>query len=230
MKKLLLAAVVLALVVGGAFAQDWTSSTSPDTTYIILQADLVGLQYTINNGGVGDENGDPWTSATFSGSFSVSADSFYAAATDMKPCELLHYVFWIENTGGVTANFDLLGVDRGGLWTEDGSADADACTGLGEDEYVIGYVYTSSDNNASTPASGSIDFTTVTTGSEIDDIAGGSGLVAEDPSAAGNDGTWASQIDQAELHVGWRMPSSTSDATDVNHIGIRVEGEVNGED
>ena len=230
MKKLLLAAVVLALVVGGAFAQSWTSSTSPDTTYIILQADMVGLQYTINNGGVGIENGDPYTSSTFSGSFSVSDDSLYATAADMKPCELLHYVFWIENTGGVTANFDLLGIDRDGSWTEDASADADACTGLGEDEYVIGYQYASSDGAANTPGAASIDFTTVTTTAQNDDIAGGSGLVAEDPGAAGSEGTWGSEADQAELHIGWRMPSSASDPDDVNHIGIRVEGEIDGTD
>ncbi|GEM_PF-3040884 len=227
MKRLLLVAAIAALAAMAWGQSSWTSSTSPDTTYIILHADLIGLQYTINSGGTGNLNGDPYTSPTFSGSFTVSTDTFSATASDMKPCELLHYVFWIENTGGVTANFDLVAVHGGGSWSEDASADADACTGLDEDEYVIGYVYTSSDNNASTPASP--DFTTVGS-TEIDDIAGSSGLVAEDPSAAGSDGVWASQIDQAELHIGWRMPSSTSDPEDVNDIGVRIEGEINGTD
>ena len=95
---------------------------------------------------------------------------------------------------------------------------------------MIGYQYASSDGAANTPAAASIDFATVVTTTENNYIAGGSGLVAEDPSAAGTEGTWGSEADQAELHIGWRMPSSTSDAEDVNHIGVRVEGEVNGED
>ena len=242
MKKLLLAAILIVFV-AGAWAQTWTSTSTPDTAWIIFKVDMIGFMFTANWGGAGAENNDPYAVGTHALTTALVAESLVTTAVDVKPCELLHGVFWLENIGGVTANFDVWHLHRGldaagsatGTWSEDAGADPDACAGLDEDEYVIGFDATailSSDGSAATPLAAAMDFTRIPVGSgtcSFQNVSGVAGLVAEDPASFG-DGTWTIEIDQAELHIGLRAPSSASNPATINRIAIMIEGEPNGTD
>ena len=57
MKKLLLAAVVLTLLVGGAWAQEFTSTTVPDDARVVITVKMTGLQFTVNKEDATDGSG-----------------------------------------------------------------------------------------------------------------------------------------------------------------------------
>ena len=182
---------------------DWMSTSSPDTTYILIHADLIGASWTFNHGGTGAEN---TTAANFL--FSVIGDTLSAAGdTTVRPCDVIHKIFWIENTGGVTLDFNVYipTMASGPDWIHD-PTNITCITINRENVYGGAYAFEPSDGDSTTPSSPSwnvLPDDDVGTADEFEDLLG------EDPSSFG-DGTWTSQTDQRELHLKYVMPISST--------------------
>ena len=195
--------IVILGVVMLSSGQDWTSSSSPDTVYIVLSVHMIGASWICNEGGTGVENTTPPLS------FSLDADTFSAsldsATAPVMPCDKIHHIFWIENTGGVTLdinaffNESLSGPD----WVHSDFSDT-LCRGI--DTLVGSYAFKSADPTLSTdPAA---DWTVLP--EDIGTTDEFENLYAEDPFALG-DSTWdAGETDIIDFHLLYRMPSSSS--------------------
>ncbi|MCD6417355.1 hypothetical protein J7M00_01060 [bacterium] len=229
MKKLLLAAVVLALVVGGVWAQpDWTSSTTPDdTVFIKLNVAMTGFEFIFDYQSSGNTHTAPSVTPSMVGTDTSFFD--FTGSDAVSPCEIIHEVFFIENTGGITADMDIWlsredTVTGSDAWSLVSSPSAHTCANTAENQYISGYLWQQGtsdyDGDASTPAAPTwIDMvTSAPSGSpatdQLDD------LVAEDPENTGDFTSstpvaWSTvQNDRAELHLEVLIPfSSTSTKT-----------------
>ncbi|MCD6532147.1 hypothetical protein J7K99_06870 [bacterium] len=215
MKRLLLVAAIAALAVM-AWGQTWTSTAdqSPDTVWIHLNVTMVGVQWTFNYGGVGGDN-------TYTGSFtySVSGDTFEATGSaDVHTCDVIHHVFWIENVGGMTMDFNTY-LDEGltgPTWSHDNSNIT--CATINAED-TIGGAYTFEASDGAVSHSGSWTVLPEDLGSDEYE-----NLVAEDPSSPG-EGTWGSESDQVEYHLELVMPISSS-TTAAQDIYVCVIGKI----
>ncbi len=195
-------------------AQDWTSSSSPDTVYIEISVRMVGASWTFSDGGTGLAHTAPALA------FSHAADTFAAAADSatapVYPCDKIHHIFWIENTGGITLDIntffseDLSGPD----WVHSDFADT-TCRGV--DTLVGSYAFKPADPTLSTiPSVWTVLPEDLGASDEYEN------LYAEDPTALG-DGTWdAGEADIIDFHILYVVPSSSSTIMMQNFYSVVV--------
>jgi len=237
MKKLLLAAVLVALVAGAWAQPDFTSTTSPrDTVYLKMNVHMVGFQFTFT---MVDEEGNCNTAGGYDGTWAAmggaSLDTIEALDDEIKPCNVAHLVGWVENTGGITMDLDVWFVSDADTvttpWTRYDvavAADPPVCsefgsTANGEDKIILDYYVGASDGSEASPACGSVGWvelsmTDAGAASEATDI------YAEDFDTPG-DGTFGTEDDQREVHFGIVFPTSSSN-TNVHILKWAIQGEI----
>lgn len=183
-------------------AQDWISAGSPDTIYIMITVNMIGAGWTCNEGGDGALHSVPPLS------FSLTADTLSAeldsATAPVNPCDVIHHIFWIENTGGITLDFNAFYDEMlsGPDWVH---SDAETTSCRGEDTLVGSYSFEPPDPTLSTtPAVWTVLPESLGATDEYED------LYAEDPNALG-DGIWeADENDIVDFHILYVMPGSSS--------------------
>ncbi len=212
--------IAVAVLTGcSVYAQEWESSSSPDTTFIILRVDLIGASWNFNFGGTGAEN----TTDTLI-SFTSVGDTFEATDTiTVRPCDVIHQVFWIENTGGVSLDFNtyLLNSVSGPDWSHD-PVNITCASIVAEDRFGGAFSFEPSDGDSATPSAPAwvvLPEDSVGATDEFEDLPG------EDPDAPAVDGAWAEQTDQTEYHLKYVMPISSS-TTAVQHIYTVITGKI----
>ena len=219
MKKLLFAAVMVLAVC--AWAQTWSSTPgqSPDTVYTRVTVAMCPFQFSYNNGTTGSAHTAP--ALTFGG---VSVDTLrYSLAECIDPCEVVDIQNWIENIGGVTADFNILVEDVVyGTTTNWHHHDvATTCAGLTPliSENVCGGMF---DFGTSNPVAEAPTWTVLPEALGTDEI---ENVFAEDPASTG-DNTWtAGERDQRNLHIGMIAPASASD-TQQHSMRVLLIGKV----
>ena len=243
MKKLLLAAVVLALVVGSWAQVQVTSAASGETLSVKINVHMVGVAWTLNmysangvDGALASSLGDLLTDGSLT--WSATGDTIGTSNEEVRPCRVLHQVFWMENTGGITIDIDIshTDVEPTHAWSQYTTSIGTDCSGQSEDEYRLEYLLYDSDADSTTP-DGSYAWSTNlqhVPGSEgaivsaaTDDGGTDLDLLAEDPSAI-TDGSWADQDDQREFHVVFITPPSAS-ATENHSYKVNLRGTINGD-
>ena len=207
--------IILFGIVTISLGQEWISTTSPDTVYIVISVSMIGAQWTFDDGGTGAEN---TTAAAFS--FSTVADTFAATGdTPVHPCDIIHRVFWLENTGGITLDFNTY-LDEGlsgPTWSHDNSNIT--CATINMIDTIGGaYSFEESDGDSLTPTAPSWIVLPEDSIGLTDEF---ENLWAEDPNNIG-DSVWTSQDDQREFHLKYIMPISSTDTLEQNFYSIIV--------
>ncbi len=209
-KILLLAVLLFAFPV---FAQIFPAAdTLPMTMRFRIR--MVGLQVTINAGG----NGADRTPGAPTLDWDLSGDTFHVSETLLvNPCDFLHYIYWIENTGSVVLNFDAWDTRAGSIWYKESTlAVTTRCEDLydlippayGANKYASSYFFSPSDGDSLTPPLGMVFWQPLPT--SAGDTREYENLIGEDP-AIRRERTWAAQTDQTELHIGLLIPYSVTD-------------------
>ncbi|MCD6595189.1 hypothetical protein J7L68_05900 [bacterium] len=196
--------IIISIVLGFTILQAQPLILDEGTPgHISIHVSMVGASWTFNEGGVGSEN---TTAAIFS--FSTVADTFAATGdTIVHPCDIIHRVFWLENTGGITLDFDTY-LDNGRTgpdWSHD-AMNITCPTVNAENKFAGAYSFELSDGDSLTPAPPSWIVLPEDSVGSIDEF---EGLWAEDPYNTG-DNIWDSQDDQREYHIEYIMPISSS--------------------
>ncbi len=201
-------------------AQEWTSSGSPDTVFIRMAVRMIGASWTFNEGGEGPSHTAP------SLSFALDADTFHAeldsATMPVNPCDVMHHIFWIENTGGVSLDFNVFFDESlsGPDWIHDDAATEDC---RGEDTLLGSYSFEPADPSLSTtPSIWTVLPESIGTSDEFED------LYAEDPTETPtiDDGTWeADEQDIVDFHIMYVMPGSSS-SLNMQHFFTAVAGKL----
>ena len=184
-------------------AQDWTSSTATDTVYIKIAVRMIGASWIFNEGGTGPAHTAPALA------FSHTADTFDAAADSatapVYPCDKIHHIFWLENTGGITLDINAFFSEAlsGPDWVHSDFVDT---TGRGMDTLVGSYAFEPPDPTLSTDPVA--DWTVLP-----EDIGASDeyeNLYAEDPTSPG-DSTWnAGESDIIDFHILYVIPGSST--------------------
>ncbi len=220
MKRLLLVAAALALLAGASWAQTWTSTAeqSPDTVWVKVNVHMIGAQWTFNVGGEGSDHST--TAPTLV--WSVTADTVATEDSLVHPCDVLHEVFWIENTGGVTLDFNTYFDEglSGPTWSHDNSNIT--CATINAEDTVGGaYAFETSDGAVSGPSSWTVLPEDEGSTDEYEN------LMAEDPTEAPtpDDGSWEAEADQVEYHLEFVMPMSSS-TTATQSLYVCVIGKI----
>lgn len=221
MRKLLLIILVLTLV-----ASVWAQSVIVQTVGSIAEArfkvHMAGLSITITGAGIGQSTGTllgTWAGWTVLSTYTLEYEGSLA-----MPCDRVHGVLWVENTGGMSADiFTYTGYEQqsngscadnawsivshgatAGSWLE--------CVPLNPNQYKFGFATNSTGLGTSTGhafAGSTFD------GLTYSGVANGTvtqwfnDIVAEDPALRG-DGTWASQTDQRDLDIIITVPPSAT--------------------
>ena len=210
MKKLLLAAVLVLAVC--AWAQpDWESvaGQSPDTVYTKITVAMCPFRFSYNDGTTGGAHTAPVWNAVV-----VTADSLeYTLDGCISPCQIAHLQNWLENTGGITADFNIQVNDAiTPDWTHHDAATSCA-TLVPATENVAGgmFAFTASTTTAETPV-----WTVLPEALGADEL---ENVLAEDPALTGDD-TWRDgEADQRNVHIALVAPVS---ATNTNNQTMRV--------
>ncbi len=219
-----LSAAVLFLFFGGVFAQVVAPSAGEEAR-LTVAVSMVGLKYTVTLGGQGSEH-SPTAPALV---WSLVGDTFSAALDTVHPCDFLHAVFWIENTGGITLDFNIWDNEVSTDWVKNPTA-TNGCAALvepappfGENSYGSCYSFEASDGVPATPDSGFVGWVAAPVGGvgSEDEF---EGLWAQDPNDT-SDGVWSVQLDQRELHIGILAPY-TSSTTAPQTIDLSLTGKV----
>jgi hypothetical protein len=237
MKKLLFVAALLAVLVTGVFAQaEFGSSTSPDTVYLTMKVKMIGLSFTVDGILEGSHNSSSLGAATFTAA-TDSINATFAPGYHMHPCDTAELFYTIENTGGITADFEFAAVNGDpaaapNKWNYDATGFG---TCGGENTYTIGYYAlegagfltselptTVTDVNPWTQVAGVFaDLGTST--APIVDI----NLVAEDPENIGDGTTYDDgELDCMDFMWFMRAPSSATESTLDHLIVARLLGKV----
>jgi len=211
MKKLLFAAMVLALCVS-AWAQVSLAIDGTTDMTIRFRITMRGLQLTYHVGGTGNDESildaagiTPWALS--------GTDMFLLIGDDMNPCDVFHQVFWVENTGGVVA--DLKGwhaytqANSGladGAWVCSAAlvANATQCV-TSVDRYKFSTAFTSAYSDAG-HAYGAPHVSMHNHIGEGNSETFIEAFVAEDPANRG-DGTWGDDTDQRTIDIVVTLPS-----------------------
>jgi hypothetical protein len=224
MKKLIFVVALFAVLVGISFAQEWSTTTAVDTVYIKITAKMMGVAWSwdiigpvaaitclAGGGTVGDL--DPESTYV----------DFNTGGAGVAPCCSLAVMGMVENTGGVSLDFNLLfAVNADTVTGDPWDYSPDGWSNCKYDQFTAGYfasygAYLADDPNVdgltTTPASPAPE--------DYNDLAGAvwtgialegdviNNLAAEDPDHRGDGLTYdPGEIDCAELIIALRVPAS----------------------
>lgn len=199
-------------------AQEFSLTPTALEGEIQIRIRMLGFGYSVNAGGTGA--GRTPTAPSFV--WSAAGESLLSSTETVYPCDFLTPVFWIENIGGIVLDFDVWEQGMTINWTKYPTATNNCAVFTTQNFYGSSYMFTPSDGDSLTPPSASLIWTSLPT--SIGTTREYRGLQGSDLFTQ-QDGIWANQTDQLELHMGLLMPfSSTTTAPQkiVTHLIARV--------
>ncbi len=216
-------------LVSAVWGQSWTGAGATDTVYIRVSVRMVGISFNLYSSASVDRglfDAGEYYAASAAGD-TVHADSA-GAAPHWNPCQSGHFVFGLENTGGITIDVDAsvlyIGPPPPDDWTAAAGTHPESldCAGLGAQQYKLllgaSFPALGAGGAHTTPATGWSNAAAGTV--EVIDH-----LLAEDPLNPG-DGSWdADENDITDLHVGIVAPptvNSRTSAEAVHRIGANL--------
>ena len=199
--KILLIIFILALAL--LWAQSVRTTRVGDISEIRTRVHMMGLQFTVTSGGAGISN-----TVDSAMTFTTIVDTLASNGTIVEPCDFIHRVFWVENTGGTTIKLDVWNMTVGTIWTRDSTITTDCTAFLAANKFTFLYSFVASDGDSTTPAS----MSWLQMPSAIGATSEWTGLWAEDPASVG-DSLWRNQRDQVEFHIGILCPYSSTTGT-----------------
>jgi len=238
MKKLLFVAALLAMLVGGAFAQEWTTETitpARDSVFLTVSIKMVGLSFSVDGiagSGLHQDAGLGDVAYALVGDTLIAGTHTYAGTVlGAHPCDTAQATYIIENTGGITADFMLTPWNRDVAatpWTYASSATfacgaegiySEAYSAFGGATFVADILTQDGLPNfkpITTAAGTNLEIRKGVTATPVD-----MHLVAEDPTNIGDfavDGVYSDgELDCMDFMWFVRIPSSSAEAT-MNHI------------
>lgn len=198
--------IMLLLIICSAFNLCYAQEISLSDTLageIQIRIRMIGFGYSVNVGGTGA--GRTPTAPMFT--WSAVADTLLSSSEVVHPCDFLTPVFWIENIGGIVLDFDIWERGMTANWSKSATATNNCTLFTAHNFYGSSYMLTPSDGDSLTPDAGSLVWTPLPT--SIGATREYLGLQGSDWFTT-QDGIWASERDQLEIHLGLLMPFSST--------------------